>query len=86
VNHNGTVSVPWGTNVDWNIFVSPRVMGEDEPGSEADNAILKIECFAAVMDDTTWRVTARYKFKQSNSNPLTGVWKPGSANYLLVPR
>lgn len=86
VNHDGTVSVPWGTRDDWNIFVSPRVMGTEEPDSEADNGMLKLECFATAINDTTWRVTARYKFKYWNDNPRTGIWEAGSANYLLVPR
>ncbi|MEJ2454131.1 MAG: hypothetical protein P8103_08250 [Candidatus Thiodiazotropha sp.] len=86
VSHNGIVNAPWGTTSDWNIFVSPRVMGEDEPNSEADNALLKIECSAAVNGASSWRITARYKFKYWNDNPRNGVWRNGSANYLLVPR
>ncbi len=84
--HDGLVSVPWGGTSDWNIFVSPRVLGEDEPNSEADNALLKIECYASVHDATRWRIHARYKFKYWNDNPRNGIWRSGTANYLLVPR
>ena len=82
---NEIVNVPWGTTDDWNIFVSPKVMGEEEPNSEADNAVLKIECFASSISTTAWQITAHYKFKYWNDNPRNGVWKSGSANYLLVP-
>ncbi len=82
--HNGgIVNVPWGTVADWNIFVSPRSMGLEEGGSEADNALLKLECFATEQT-TSWQVTARYKYNFANSPD--GEWKDGTANYLLVPR
>jgi hypothetical protein len=84
-NNNDTVTVPWGTTSEWSIFVAPRIMGEEEPGSEGDNALLKIECFATPSTGTTWQIRARYKFKYSNSNPLDGTWKDGTANYILVP-
>lgn len=87
ISHNGLVNVPWGSTSDWNIFVSPQVMGEDEANSEADNAILKIECYASVNSSTSWRITARYKFKFWNDNPRNGLWRTtGIANYLLVPK
>lgn len=92
-SHNAVVSVPWGTTDDWNIFVSPRIVGDEEDGSEADNGILKIECFASAISDTQWRITIRYKFKYWNDNPRTGWWSDEhggmdtpSVNYLLVPR
>jgi hypothetical protein len=84
--HGGVVIAPWGTVADWNIFVSPRRMGEEEPGSEGDNSMLVMECYAVPIAGTAWEVTAWYKYKYSNSNPLDGVWHPGTANYLLVPR
>lgn len=86
VMNTSIVTVPWGTTNDWDIFVSPRVMGEEELGSESDDALLKTECFATQTSSTFWTITARYKFKYSNTNPLNGIWKDGSANYLLVPR
>jgi hypothetical protein len=85
-NNNNTVSVPWGTTNDWNIFVSPEIMGLEETDSEGDNALLKIECKTTKITDTTWKITARYKFKYSNVNPSNGVWENGSANYILIPK
>ena len=84
VNHNGTVEVPWGTTSDWNVFVSPRDMGTEEPGSEHDNALLKIECYATITSDTTWVITTRYKYKFSSTDQ--GQWFGGTANYILVPK
>ncbi|MEW5768099.1 MAG: hypothetical protein AB1797_10845 [bacterium] len=85
VNHAGTVEVPWGTTNDWNIFVSPRLMGHEETNSENDNALLRIECYASESSSTAWGITARYKYKFSNSRP-NGTWYDGSANYILVPQ
>jgi hypothetical protein len=60
-------------------------MGREEPGSEGDNAILKIECFAEESSNKSWGITARYKFKYSNG--ANGTWyDDGVANYLLVPK
>ncbi len=85
--HNTLISTPWGTTSDWNIFVSPNSMGEEEPNSERDNALLMMQCSATPVSSTTWQITARYKFKYTNaSNPGNGTWKSGVANYMLVPR
>lgn len=85
-NNGGTVLAPWGTTDDWNIFVSPRWMGEEEHDSEGDNALLKIECFAAPFSNAGWRITAQYKYKYSNGYPVNGSWRDGQASYILVPR
>jgi hypothetical protein len=84
ITGGGTVSVPWGTKSDWMIFVSPNSMGQEESGSEADNALLKIECYAKSDNNTTsWTIIARYKYRTSQS---MGSWHTdGKANYLLVP-
>jgi hypothetical protein len=91
--HNETVSVPWGNTDDWNIFVSPKIMGDEEHDSEADNALLKIECYATEESETEWRITARYKFKYWSDNPRNGVWYESAdnmdrpkVNYILVPK
>jgi hypothetical protein len=41
-SNGNRVTVPWGNTDDWNIFVSPREMGLEEPNSEADNALLNL--------------------------------------------
>jgi hypothetical protein len=86
-NHFDLVAPPWGTTDDWNIFVAPRFMGREEPGSEADNALLVVDCHAdADPSKTGFRVTALYKYKYSNSIP-DGTWyQDGTVNYILVPR
>src|SRR5689334_3910178 len=85
ISHGGFVVVPWGTTNDWNIFVSPREMGIEEPFSEGDNAMLYVRCYASVFSSVSWVVLAEFKFKESNSAP-NGFWAPGTANWLLVPR
>jgi hypothetical protein len=98
-SHQDIVTVPWGTRNDWNIFVSPKYMGDEESGSEADNALLKIECYAKPVtgNDTQWRIIARYKFHywpHDNSEHPNGVWSdsdqsnmdPPEVNYILVPK
>lgn len=76
------ITVPSGTINDWVIHVSPRDIGFEEPGSEGDNALLKIDCRVVQINQYTWQVIARYKFRPWNSRD--GVWYGGSANYLLV--
>ena len=86
-NDNGVIAVPWGTVGDWNIFVAPRRMGHFEAGSENDNALLMIECYATQRDSTSWTVTARYRWKYSNVMPSgEGTLNGGEANYLLLPK
>jgi hypothetical protein len=86
VNHNAIITVPWGTTADWNIFVSPRVMGLVEGQNEGDNALLMIECWADEISNTQWRIRARYRFKYWNDPAKPGWWHSGTANYILVPR
>ncbi|MFP2957313.1 hypothetical protein ACLEPN_05645 [Myxococcus sp. 1LA] len=82
--HDAYVTVPNGTINDWGIHVSPNDMGFEEPGSEGDNALLKLECYAVQINQHTWRIVARYKARPWSNRD--GTWSPGSANYLLVKR
>src|SRR5262249_35734954 len=86
--HDEVIPVPWGTTNDWNIFVSPRSMGMEEPGSEFDNALLVIHCWAALEATFGFRIHCRYKFKQKNAdNSGDGDWHiDGTVNWILVPR
>jgi hypothetical protein len=87
IGHGAVVTVPWGTTADWSIFVSPNSMGQEEPNSEFDNAMLMLECSATQSSTTTWTIKARYKFKFSNAGDTgNGQWFDGTANYLLVPK
>ena len=62
-------------------------MGQEEPNSEFDNAMLMLECSATQSSTTTWTIKARYKFKFSNAGDTgNGQWFDGTANYLLVPK
>jgi hypothetical protein len=82
--HNGKLPVPWGTTDDWNIFLSPNSMGAEEQSQwEGDNAMLMIQCWPTVDTPTQWRVNAQFKFRYANG---PGDWKPGVANFLLVPK
>jgi hypothetical protein len=87
-NHNDVVTANWGGNDDWNIFVSPRAVGREEPGSELDNALLRLECFADALPPKSWRIIVRYKYKFANADDAgDGTWYyDGQANYLLVPK
>lgn len=81
------ISVPWGSTDDWNIFVAPRVMGEEHPDDEGDNALLMMECYASTSGSTAWVITARYKYKYDAAvNAGNGLWRSGTANYMLVPK
>lgn len=84
--HLGLVVAQWGTVSDWNILVSPRIMGQEGGFSEGDNALLMIRCYALpnFNDGNTWQVFAEYKFRTSEGP--SGDWQPGFANWLLVPR
>ncbi|MCP5013264.1 MAG: hypothetical protein GY942_25065 [Aestuariibacter sp.] len=82
-DHNASVSVPWGTRADWNIFVSPNSMGAIEAGSEGDNALLVIECTTSAPNTTQWKIHARYWFRFREGS---GEWKSGKANYIMIPK
>lgn len=84
VSNGGYITVPWGTVNDWAIIVSPRDMGFEEPRSEGDNALLKIECYTIQINQYTWQVIARYKMRPWNN--ADGTWYSGSANYFLAPK
>ncbi|MDC0711760.1 hypothetical protein POL68_25045 [Stigmatella sp. ncwal1] len=84
-NDGAYITVPEGTTInDWALMISPTVMGAEETNSEGDNALLKIETYAVVINSYTWRVVARYKFKWWNDARVNGIWSSGSANYLMV--
>jgi hypothetical protein len=92
------VKVPWGTTEDWNILVAPRYGGIEEPGSEADNAVIAIYCDASELTDRTgWTVTIQFKVRwwaaSGPNKTLNGEWRTQnsdgnifSANYILIPR
>ncbi|MFP4104128.1 hypothetical protein [Coleofasciculus sp.] len=79
--NGGLIRVPWGTTQDWNIFVSPRIMGREEPGSEGDNALLVIECYAEILNVNMWKITVRSKYRESDR---TIRWESSLANYILI--
>ncbi|NTX02805.1 hypothetical protein [Myxococcus sp. CA040A] len=82
VNHEAYITVPSGTVNDWVLHVSPNDMGFEEPGFESDNALLKVECSAFQINQYTWRVIARFKYRGVSTGD--GIWQPGKANYILV--
>ena len=84
VAHGEFVTVPSGTINNWNILVSPMRMGVEEPRSENDNRLLAIRIFATVANDSSWQITAQYRFGYALNNAEV-YWVPGSANFLLVP-
>ena len=85
VAHGELVTVPWGTVEDWNIIVTPMQMGAEEPGSEDDNRLLRFRAFPTVQDETTWQITALYRFAYA-AGPTNVHWVEGSAHYLMVPK
>lgn len=87
-SHDQVIAVPWGTTDDWNMLVSAREMGQEEPNSEFDNAVLMMQCWATPEPSKTgFKVTARYKFRWSQGGDTgNGAWLGGTATYLLVPR
>lgn len=84
VNDAAFITVPSGKVGDWSLMVSPNLMGSEEVGSEKDNAMLRLDCRTTVINEFTWQVTARFKYRFWSTKD--GVWKAGKANYILVPR
>jgi hypothetical protein len=82
--HGATVNVPFGSVADWAIFVSSRIAGEEEGPNEDNNALLVSECYAMAASETSWTITARYKYRFSQE--LDPEWRTGVANYLLLPK
>jgi hypothetical protein len=83
---SGSVYPPVGTINDWNIIVSPRLMGYEENTGDGDNALIAIECYAVANSATNrWDIVARYKFRFSGDNQ-NSRWYYGAATYILVPR
>ena len=85
VTHGEFVTVPYGSVNNWNILVAPMRMGAEEPRSESDNRLLAIRVFATVANDSSWQITAQYRFGYALNNAEV-FWVPGSANFLVVPR
>lgn len=83
--HGEWVKAPSGTVNDWSILVSPREMGTEEPRSEEDNRLLAFRVFAVAVSDSSWQVTAQYRFGYALDNRSVH-WVNGTANYLLVPK
>lgn len=84
--HGDIIKPPSGNTDNWTIMVAPRTnFGQEEPGSEADNALLKFECFAnAKTDKTGWQITGRYKYRNKNGD---GIWKTDTkTSYILISR
>lgn len=79
------VVTPWGTNNDWNIFVSPHTVGLREGFSEGDNALLEFKCYAEVVSANMWQVWVRYVFRV-NDAPLPATEYGGLVNYILIPK
>ncbi len=84
VNDGEYITVPYGTVNDWAILVSPALMGIEEYNSEGDNSLLRVEAYVTPINQYTWRVVARFKFKWWNTSPANGIWYSGRANYILV--
>jgi len=83
--HNDKVTPPPGTEKgDWVAFISPSVMGREEPDSESDNALLEFESSLSETDDG-WTVVAHYKYKFGDGNPK---WMNDDAKVyvLLIPK
>jgi hypothetical protein len=83
-DHGQRVYPPRGSIGDWNIFVTPRGMGREETGSERDNALIKIECWATPQDGY-WLIHAKYWYRFGRDRDAD-EFTDGSVNYILVPR
>jgi hypothetical protein len=72
------VTLPSGTTLnDWAWIGVANDIGFEEPGSEWDNAILKIST-----QRTLCNTSVRFKFRPWSDND--GIWYGGTINYLLV--
>jgi len=83
LNHDQYLTVPAGTTVhDWSVIVSPAIMGLEEGANEGDNALLRFEAHVVPVNDYTWRMVARFKYRWSNYG--SGIWYAGTVHYLMV--
>lgn len=85
LQHNAIIAVPYGTIDDWNIFVSPREMGQVESGSEGDNALIHMLVSADKNNDTSWKIYALYRWRFNGDHDDVRSY-PGTVNYLIVPK
>lgn len=52
----------------WQLVIAPSLIGESEPGSNSDNALLGYECTATADDQLLqWTVTGTYLYRFNNS-------------------
>jgi hypothetical protein len=83
--HADYITVPDGTTMsNWVLLVAPRSMGRAEAGSEKDNALLLFNAYATVINQYTWQIRARYKYRFGGDRD--GVYRDGCVNYALISR
>ena len=82
--HNEKINPPYKHTDDWHIIVSPHTMGREEIGSEEDNALLQIQCYAIQSKDKkNWTAVAKYKYRTAKTT--VGNWyEDGKLHYLLI--
>jgi hypothetical protein len=78
---------PGTTRDDWDVFVIPDELGIDEPGSESDNALIKVEARAEPIPGTSdsWHIIAMYRYREANSVTNAPPYYP-AAQVVLVRR
>lgn len=94
LQHGAAIYPPWGTKDDWNLFLTPSVIGrsEEDQAADVDNAILE---FDYGIDDSFdypdhWQIKAKYRYRTANEkvdgNYHIKWYFDGWANYILLPK
>ncbi|MCP3057381.1 hypothetical protein LXT21_01165 [Myxococcus sp. K38C18041901] len=66
---------------DWSVLVIPSSVGNEEPGSEGDNALLGFDSAFEVANTHQWRSFGAFKYRYQNSD---GSWQAGPLVYIIV--
>jgi hypothetical protein len=86
VGNGDIVQAPTGTRENWTIVVVPAAAGREEPGSEEDNALQRVEFRAEPAEAAgVWKIIAHAKFNGWLMHEQAG-WEDARALVLLIPR
>lgn len=85
VRDNDIIKLPWGKTDKWNLILSPKYIGDEQPGQETDDAFLKFTLsFEELPDKSGWEVKVKCKYRYSVTGD--GKWVEREAYYLAVPK
>ncbi|MDW3651295.1 MAG: MAC/perforin domain-containing protein [Bacteroidia bacterium] len=89
VKHGEAIYPPFGELENWNLFISPAIIGMSEGSNEsdADNALLEFDYGVDRSYPDHWQVKAKYRYRTAKGDKNKIKWYyDGVANYILVPK